>query len=290
MDVNTIRKKYSFFKDMDSLEIFIKQQDNKTSKYFLRNDTQYYILAVESMTDNRKTCQSLEILKPIYGEKIPEILEKEKDNRYVIYQYIGNGKGKSLYCIEKENIEVDSKIVCQNLDREIKKLHQWQVPTKELQKVNWYRSMYQEFYRHTKRLKQLNFITEEQANTVMRFLMQNKEYLQNVKLSYIHGDLTAKNTCINLETKELYFIDFDMFQIGDPFIDYSKIIWSQKTSKIFQEYSKKYLANDKEDIHLLYCLKIKLFWLPFGYRKKCDYINSLKETYEWIEEARKRLK
>ena len=77
------------------------------------------------MTDNKKTCRNLEILKPIYGEKIPCILEKEKNDRYIIYQYVGRGKGKSLYCVEKENIEVDSKIVCQNLDSEIKKLHQW---------------------------------------------------------------------------------------------------------------------------------------------------------------------
>lgn len=290
LNVESIKKKYPFFLHMDNLEIFKKQQDNKTNKYFLRNNMEYYILAIESMTDNKKTCQNFKILRMIYGEKIPQVIQKDKNYKYIIYEYVGNGKGKSIYDIERENIEVNVKTACQKLDETIKELHKFKIPSAELQKVNWYKSIYQEFYRHLKRLKKLNFITDEQARIVMNFLKQNQKYLQNVKLSYIHGDLTAKNTCINLETNELYFIDFDMFQVGDPFIDYSKILWSKKTSKIFQEYSKEYLKQYNEDIHLLYCLKIKLFWLPFGYRKKCNYENSLKETHEWIEEARKRLK
>ena len=289
MNVETIRKRYSFFKDMDNLEIFIRQQDNKTSKYFLRNNNEYYILAIESSTDNKRTCQSFEILRKIYGKKIPQVLEKGKNYTYIIYEYVGNGKGKSMYDIEKQNINVDIKKAYQDLDKEIKKLHNCQVPSSELQKVNWYKNMYQEFYRHVKRLRQLNLLTEEQAKIVMDFLKQNKEYLKNVKLSYIHGDLTAKNTCINLETKELYFIDFDMFQVGDPFIDYSKILWCKKGSKIFQEYAKEYLAQYNKDIHLLYRLKIKLFILPFKHRKKYNYEDSLKEMQEWIEEARNRL-
>lgn len=75
-----------------------------------------------------------------------------------------------------------------------------------------------------KRLKKYGYINEEQEKIIMSLLKKNKEYYKNVKPCFIHGDLTPNNTCYNFKNKKLYFIDFDMFEIGDPFIDTSKII------------------------------------------------------------------
>lgn len=80
-----------------------------------------------------------------------------------------------------------------------------------------------------------------------------------------------------------------MFQIGDPFIDIQKIIWTKKQSKVFERYVDKYCNNYNEDIYLLYWLKIKFFWLPFAYHNKVEYTNSLKETRGLIEQVKRKI-
>lgn len=70
-------------------------------------------------------------------------------------------------------------------------------------------------------------------------------------------------------------------------IDTQKIIWTRKQSEVFDKYVEKYASSNKKDIYLLYWLKIKLFWLPFAYHNKADYINSLRETKDLIQEAEK---
>lgn len=137
-----------------------------------------------------------------------------------------------------------------------------------------------------KRLKKYGYINEEQEKIIMSLLKKNKEYYKNVKPCFIHGDLTPNNTCYNFKNKKLYFIDFDMFEIGDPFIDTSKIIWSQNRSNVFKEYVKKYCKDYNEEIHLTYLIKIKLFWLNFAHGKNIEnFENSLKKFHGLIKEA-----
>lgn len=284
-DIEDIKREYKYFAAMKDLEIIERQRENKESKFFLRNKDKYYTLCCDTQQENKDLLSKLEILKKIFGKDIPKVLFCEPNNNYIVTEYIGNGDGISFFDLKEEDlskIEIYADKIKQKLDI----LHSYPIENQK----NWYEEIYQEFYQHSEKLKQLQLLTKEECNIVMNFLEQNKSYLKNVKPTYIHGDLTARNCCLNLKNQEIYFIDFDMFQIGDPFIDIQKIIWTKRQSKVFTKYVEKYCMNYDEDIYLLYWLKIKFFWLPFAYNNKVDYTNSLKETINLIAQAQERIK
>lgn len=292
-DIAYIQKHFDYFSHMPHLEIIRRQVENKSNKFFLRNGNQYYTLCCDSTTENRKLCDRLSILRQIFTKNIPQILYRQKDDRYLVLEYVGNGDGKSLYDIEKEQIPIDITYSVEQLHTLVNQLHTASIDygsyTLSSNPGKWYRNLYMELYRHTKKLQELNLLNQEECQIVMDFCKIHREILQHPILTYIHGDLKPQNTCINLKTNELYLIDFDMFQIGDPFIDTQKIIWTRNFSKVFDTYAELYCKDYSQDLYLLYWLKIKMFSLPFRYKQKDNYASSLEQTKQLIQQAKNKL-
>lgn len=289
-----IRNKYSFFKDAKNIEFLEKQRENKKSKFFLKTDENYYTLICGTISENKKMLRNIEILSKVLKENVPQILYKDKEYKYIVTDYVGDGDGKSFYQIEQEGLEINHKKYAEKINKLITKLHNYeekddensiQIPYKD-----WYKSVYMELYTHCRKLINIGLLEKRHMDIIMAFLKQNKENLKKAKMSYIHGDLTPRNVCLNMKTDDVYLIDFDMLQKGDLFIDIQKIIWTRQQSKVFDAYVKEYCETYNEEIYLLYWLKIKLFWLPFAYRNKVSYENSLQQTIGLINEAKKYLK
>lgn len=289
-----IKNKYSFFKNAKNIEFLEKQRENKKSKFFLKVDGNYYTLICDTIPENEKMVKNIEILSKILNKNVPQIIYKDKEYKYIVTDYVGDGNGKSFYQIEQEGLKINYEKYAEKINDLIIKLHNYEEKDNEnsiqIPYKNWYRSVYMEFYTHCRRLINIGLLEKQHMDIVMAFLKQNKENLKAAKTCYIHGDLTPRNVCLNMKTDDVYLIDFDMFQKGDLFIDTQKIIWTKQQSKVFDIYVKKYCKTYKEEIYLLYWLKIKLFWLPFAYRNKVDYRDSLQQTIGLINQAKKYLK
>ena len=66
-------------------------------------------------------------------------------------------------------------------------------------------------------------IAKEDYGFILALLERNKEYFNNVSLSYLHGDVNEDNVCFIKEKKEVYLIDYDDFLVGDIVYEYARM-------------------------------------------------------------------
>ena len=64
------------------------------------------------------------------------------------------------------------------------------------------------------------------------FLNENRELLKNRPQVLQHGDYHIGNFMIG-EDREIYVIDFDRFDVGDPWEEFNRIVWSAQVSPAF---------------------------------------------------------
>ena len=66
---------------------------------------------------------------------------------------------------------------------------------------------------------------------VLAYIEQNRHLLKNRPQSFQHGDYHVGN--MMLENGDLYIIDFDRYDFGDPWEEFNRIVWSAAASPHF---------------------------------------------------------
>lgn len=64
------------------------------------------------------------------------------------------------------------------------------------------------------------------------YIHKQRHLLKNRPQSYQHGDYHIGNMIIG-DNQELYIIDFDRMDIGDPWEEFNRIVWSAQQSPLF---------------------------------------------------------
>lgn len=68
---------------------------------------------------------------------------------------------------------------------------------------------------------------------VINYLKENRDIFINRNQSFQHGDYHLKNMMIDNVKRNLYIIDFDRFDYGDPWEEFNRIVWCAKIAPKF---------------------------------------------------------
>ena len=72
----------------------------------------------------------------------------------------------------------------------------------------------------------------ENGQIFIDYLNANREWLKDRPQSFQHGDFHIGNFMIG-EDRKIYVIDFDRFDLGDPWEEFNRIVWSAQVSPSF---------------------------------------------------------
>ena len=255
--------KYEFFKQLGKYEIFPIQDYGRKSKFKIKTESKVYTLI---LTDKR--------IKP-YIRKFKELGESFKkivgyrylseDENILVLDYYGDGKGIDIVKLEKNGFYIEDDIYVNQLKNIIDNIHSNKTEFIDLSDNNNY-TTWKEYYLDEIKNK-INSIYNQKiiTNNIYKLLL-DKLYNSATELDsrescLIHADITPLNVCINIETKQLYLIDYDDFKIGDSLMDISRIINCKNMSKIFNKLVELYYKNYEDNInHLFYTLRIHVNW------------------------------
>lgn len=70
------------------------------------------------------------------------------------------------------------------------------------------------------------------GESMVQYLMKNRQLLQNRPVTYQHGDYHIGNMMID-HTGKLYVIDFEKDDFGDPWEEFNRIVWCAQASPAF---------------------------------------------------------
>ena len=134
----------------------------------------------------------------------------------------------------------------------------------------------------------------ENGQTFIEFLNANRELLKDRPQVFQHGDYHIGNFMIG-EDGEIYVIDFDRFDLGDPWEEFNRIVWSAQVSPSFASgMIDGYFDHKVPDlfwkllaIYILSNLVGALPWaVPYGVEEIAVMQNQAKEILEWYDDMK----
>jgi len=124
------------------------------------------------------------------------------------------------------------------------------------------------------------------------FLNANRELLKDRPQVFQHGDYHIGNFMIG-EDGEIYVIDFDRFDLGDPWEEFNRIVWSAQVSSSFASgMIDGYFDHKVPDlfwkllaIYILNNIVGALSWaVPYGAEEISVMQQQAKEILEWYDD------
>lgn len=219
----------SEFKDYRFIKT-IKEGWSSDEKYMIEKNNKMFLLRISKK--NEKKEEEFKILKFLTeNTKIPiakpikfGFLNSE-EKVYTIYSWIKGENAKEVlknYSLE-EQFNFGFKA-----GEYLKIIHL----TEYTNKRNW------EYYfsnkiKHKMELYEKSGIYIEREKEILNCIENNKKLLKNRNIVIQHGDYHVGNFVINTEENFLSIIDFDRLDFGDPWEEFTKIVWCKNISKEF---------------------------------------------------------
>lgn len=134
----------------------------------------------------------------------------------------------------------------------------------------------------------------ESGHVFIDFLNENRELLKNRPQVLQHGDYHIGNFMIG-EDREIYVIDFDRFDVGDPWEEFNRIVWSAQVSPAFASGMIDGYFDDKVPdlfwkllaVYILSNLIGALPWaIPYGEEEVSVMQDQAKEILEWYDDMK----
>ena len=134
----------------------------------------------------------------------------------------------------------------------------------------------------------------ESGHVFIDFLNENRELLKNRPQVLQHGDYHIGNFMIG-EDREIYVIDFDRFDVGDPWEEFNRIVWSAQVSPAFASGMIDGYFDDKVSdlfwkllaVYILSNLIGALPWaIPYGEEEVSVMQNQAKKILEWYDDMK----
>ena len=137
-----------------------------------------------------------------------------------------------------------------------------------------------------RKTRQFGYLELEYLNKVMTELLKNRPQVLQ------HGDYHIGNFMIG-EDREIYVIDFDRFDVGDPWEEFNRIVWSAQVSPAFASGMIDGYFDDKVPdlfwkllaVYILSNLVGALPWaISYGEEEVSVMQNQAKEILEWYDD------
>ena len=128
------------------------------------------------------------------------------------------------------------------------------------------------------------------AKYMLEYIEQNRHLLANRPQCYQHGDYHIGNMMISGE--DIYIIDFDRYDFGDPWEEFNRIVWCAQASSSFAAGMVDGYFDGKPPIEFWKLLALYICsntlssipWaIPFGEQEIKVMLNQAKEVLEWYD-------
>jgi len=132
----------------------------------------------------------------------------------------------------------------------------------------------------------------ENGQIFIDYLNANRELLKDRPQVFQHGDYHIGNFMIG-EDRKIYVIDFDRFDVGDPWEEFNRIVWSAQVSPSFASgMIDGYFDHKVPDlfwkllaIYILNNIVGALSWaVPYGAEEISVMQHQAKEILEWYDD------
>lgn len=264
-DISTRLRKYDFFKKMDFEINSLVPENYRNGKVFLlrnlENKAVYKVRLKHPLFPNtvKKELRILKYISQYPGaNNFPEIIYTDGNEEVMVTTYFeGMALNECGHFSQAKKNEIVGK-----LEDKLKILHSMYSPVKDIINnrdfASWYECLKLMFGSYIAKIKENNLLNESNEYFIYNFLEMNRDYLENVKNSVIHGDLKDANIIYNPQTEDVFVIDFESGKIGDPMFDTYRIYrdgWGYK-----EEY-------DRNPVYVLYALHLSLRWITYHLAK-----------------------
>ena len=134
----------------------------------------------------------------------------------------------------------------------------------------------------------------ERGDRFIEFIASNRYLLKNRPQVYQHGDYHIGNMMIGNDGK-LYVIDFNRYDVGDPWEEFNRIVWCAQASPLFASgmvdgYFEREVPMDFWRLLALYIASNTLSslpWaIPFGEGEIDTMKNQAREVLDWYDGMR----
>ena len=131
----------------------------------------------------------------------------------------------------------------------------------------------------------------ENGQAFVEYINANRHLLKNRPCTYQHGDYHMGNMMIG-EDKQLYIIDFNRYDFGDPWEEFNRIVWCAQAAPYFASgMVNGYFDNDiPMEFWKLLALYIasntlsSVAWaIPFGEKEIQVMLNQAKDVLRWYD-------
>lgn len=124
----------------------------------------------------------------------------------------------------------------------------------------------------------------------IEYINQNRHLLKNRPQCFQHGDYHIGNMMI--KDSELFIIDFDRFDFGDPWEEFNRIVWCAQKSPLFASGMINGYFNNKPPIEFWKLLALyiasntlsSIYWaIPFGQNEIDTMLNQAQDVLGWYD-------
>ena len=132
----------------------------------------------------------------------------------------------------------------------------------------------------------------ERGDRFIEFIASNRYLLRNRPQVYQHGDYHIGNMMIGNDGK-LYVIDFNRYDVGDPWEEFNRIVWCAQASPLFASGMVDGYFDGKPPMEFWSLLALyiasntlsSLPWaIPFGEGEIATMKNQAREVLEWYDD------
>ena len=217
----------------------------------------------------------------------PISIELCDDEVYSLHEWIdGKDARETILTVSKEQ----QYIYGVEAGRILRKIHS--LPVTEVRE-DWESFFNQKIDDKIKKYKECP-VQYENGQIFIDYLNVNRELLKDRPQVFQHGDYHIGNFIIG-EDRKIYVIDFDRFDLGDPWEEFNRIVWSAQVSPSFASgMIDGYFDGKVPDlfwkllaIYILSNLVGALPWaVPYGVEEISVMQNQAKEILEWYDDLK----
>lgn len=264
-DIKEKLLRYDFFKKMNfEIKSLVPENYRNGKVFLLRNldDNMSYKVRLKHPLFPDTVKKELRVLKYISqypgANNFPEIIYTDGNEEVMVTSYFeGVPLDECYYFSQEKKNEIVSKI-----EDKLKILHSMYSPAKDIINnrnfTNWYEWLKLIFDSYIAKIKEYKLLKAKDECFIYDFLEINRDYLENVRTSVIHGDLKPANIIYNQQREDVFIVDFESGKVGDPAFDTYRIYrdnWGYK-----EEY-------DRNPVYVLYAINLSLRWITYNLAK-----------------------
>lgn len=278
---------------MSKIKIITKEPINKgwssDKKYCVTDENgKKYLLRISDITQYDTKKFEFNMMEQVESLKIPMCTPIEfgtcKDGVYSIQSWIEGNDAEEVISVYSDK---EQYMYGLEAGRILRKIHS--VPAPRIQS-DW------EFRFNKKidnKIKKYNKcpIKYENGQNFIDYINENRHLLKDRPQVYQHGDYHIGNMMIDSDG-QLYIIDFNRNDYGDPWEEFNRIVWSVQKSSIFASGIVNGYFNDNVPFEFWKLLALyiscntlsSVYWaIPFGLKEVDTMLNQAKEVLSWYD-------